>query len=109
LAQGKEPWLFGTYVSDFVGDFGYVGTLAVLSMLALASHFASRKKSSRKGLSLARLLLVIFLFVTPFWGVFYFRLSISNGFIVINLLCIAMVALLQGTLRPPPARGLVQF
>lgn len=94
LAQGKEPWLFGTYVSDFVGDFGYLGTLVLLSGFALLCRVACRTRE-RRPMTITRLLLVFFLFLVPYWGVFYFRFSISNGFIVVNLAFIGFVWLLQ--------------
>jgi hypothetical protein len=107
LAQGKEPWLFGTYVSDFVGDFGYLGTLVLLSGFALLCRVACRTRE-RRPMTITRLLLVFFLFLVPYWGVFYFRFSITNGFIVVNLAFIAFVWLLQkfGS-RLPVAAGRV--
>ena len=101
LVQGKEPWLFGTYVSDFVGDFGYAGTLALLSVFALLCHTACRSDEERRRLTIARLLLILFCFLVPYWGVFYFRFSIINGFIVVNLAFIVAVSWLQ---RVAPAR-----
>lgn len=95
LAQGKEPWLFGTYVSDFVGDFGYLGTLVLLSIFALVCHAACRTRGGRSPMTIARLLLVLFCFLVPYWGIFYFRFSIINGFIVVNLAFILGVSLLQ--------------
>lgn len=94
LAQGKEPWLFGTYVSDFVGDFGYLGTLVLLSGFALVCRAACRTQDHRP-MTITRLLLVFFLFLVPYWGVFYFRFSIINGFIIVNLAFIGFVWLLQ--------------
>lgn len=94
LAQGKEPWLFGTYVSDFVGDFGYLGTLILLSGFALICRAACRTQD-RRPMTITRLLLVFFLFLVPYWGVFYFRFSIINGFIIVNLAFIGFVWLLQ--------------
>lgn len=105
LAQGKEPWLFGTYVSDFVGDFGYLGTLVLLSVFALLCHVASRTQHGRRPMTIARLLLVMFLFLVPYWGVFYFRFSIANGFIVVNLAFIAFVWLLQKFSSALPVRS----
>lgn len=99
LAQGKEPWLFGTYVSDFVGDFGFAGTLLALSLFALICHFVCDRRSGRHPLTLSRLLLIVFLFLVPYWGIFYFRFSIINGFIVVNLAFIFFVRLLQGKIK----------
>lgn len=97
LAQGKEPWLFGTYVSDFVGDFGFVGALVALSLFALICHFVCNRRGGRQPLTLSRLLLIVFLFLVPYWGIFYFRFGIINGFIVVNLAFVLFVRLLQGT------------
>lgn len=101
LAQDKEPWLFGTYVSDFVGDFGYLGTLALLSIFAMVCHAVCRTRGGRRPMTIARLLLVLLCFLVPYWGIFYFRFSIINGFIVVNLAFILGVSLLQ---RLAPAR-----
>ncbi len=105
LAQGKEPWLFGTYVSDFVGDFGFVGTLVLLSLFAMLCHYLCRRRGGRNPLTLSRLLLIMFLFLVPYWGVFYFRFSIINGFIVVNLAFIFFVWLLQKIGSPVRRRG----
>ena len=106
LVQGKEPWLFGTYVSDFVGDFGFVGALVALSLFALICHLVCNRRGGREPLTLSRLLLIVFLFLTPYWGVFYFRFGIINGFIVVNLAFVLFVRLLQGT--PKTARRLAR-
>ena len=106
LAQDKEPWLFGTYVSDFVGDFGFAGALVALSLFALICHLVCNRRGGREPLTLSRLLLIVFLFLTPYWGVFYFRFGIINGFIVVNLAFVLLVRLLQGT--PKTARRLAR-
>ena len=105
LTQGKEPWLFGTYVSDFVGDFGYLGTLVLLSAFALLCQLACRARKGRRPMTLVRLLLVMFFFLIPYWGVFYFRFSIANGSIVVNLAFISFVWLLQKFGSRPPVRS----
>lgn len=95
ISQGKEPWLFGTYVSDFVGDFGYLGSLAVLSIYAFVCHRACTGHSGKYEMSLARLLLIIFLFLGPYWGVFYFRFGIINVFILVNVAFVIFVWLIN--------------
>lgn len=102
LAQDKEPWLFGTYVSDFVGDFGFPGAFAFLSGFGAVCHFVS---SRPRPLTLSRLLLVVFLFLVPYWGVFFFRFSIINGFIVVNLGFIFLVHLWHRTRASSSARS----
>lgn len=105
LDQNKAPWLFGTYISDFVGDFGYIGTLVLLASLALLSHSLCRNRGGRRPLTLARLLLILFLFLVPYWGVFYFRFSIVNSFIVVNLAFICFVSVLQRLGPQSPGHG----
>ncbi len=91
LVEGKEPWLFGTYISDFVGDFGFVGALIFVVAISFASHRACAGRNARGEIGLARLLMIVFLFLIPYWGVFYFRFSIINGFIIVNVGFIVLV------------------
>lgn len=95
LAQGKAPWLFATYISDFVADFGYSGALVVLVAYAFICHLACVGYGSDRHMSLARLLLIIFLFLGPYWGVFYFRFGIINAFIIANLAFVVLVWAIQ--------------
>jgi hypothetical protein len=95
LSQNKAPWLFGTFISDFVGDFGYWGTLALLIPFALLCNRLCSTNTPDYTFTLARLLLIVFLFLVPYWGVFYFRFSIINGFIIVNLAFILFVKLLH--------------
>lgn len=92
LAQDKEPWLFATFVSDFVGDFGEWGAFVLVLLLSLTTNALCRRSARGKPMTLARLLGILFLFLVPYWGVFYFRFSIINVFIVVNLLFIMLVA-----------------
>jgi oligosaccharide repeat unit polymerase len=68
LSQGKEPWLFGTFVSDLVGDFGYVGTLIAVCLFAIVARSVCSYKRRGRSLSLSRLFLILLLFQIPFWG-----------------------------------------
>lgn len=95
LAQNQEPWIFATYISDFAGDFGYFGALILVCLLSLISFFVCGRRDRRGLMSLSRLLLVVLLFLTPYWGVFYFRFGIANSFIVINIAFIFFVWLVQ--------------
>jgi hypothetical protein len=95
LSQGKAPWLFGTFISDFVGDFGNVGALTLLVVYSILCKKACSVGANGSVLSLSRFFLILFLFLIPYWGVFYFRLSIINGYIIINLAFVIFVGLLQ--------------
>ena len=95
LKQGKAPWVFGTFVSDFVADFGNIGTLIILFVFSRFCSSLCAGGQSGQLYSFARLLLILFLFLIPYWGVFYFRFSIINGYIIVNLLFIFFIALPQ--------------
>lgn len=95
LDQGKAPWLFGTFVSDFVGDFGNIGALLVLFVFSRFCAWMCSGNKSGQSYSFAGLLLILFLFSVPYWGVFYFRFSIINGYIIVNLIFMLSVMLLQ--------------
>lgn len=99
LEQGIEPWLFGTFVSDFVGDFGPSGALLLVAALALVSWFASSGRDNQHRISLSRVLIVLLCFFVPYWGVFYFRFAIANSFIVVNLAVVVAVWALEQRAR----------
>lgn len=95
LYQGMAPWLFGTYISDFVADFDYTGTVVLLAVFGLISHWACIGRDSNRRMSLSRILFIILLFLTPYWGVFYFRFGIINSFLLVNLVFIFLIWGLQ--------------
>lgn len=95
LDQGKVPWAFGTFVSDFAADFGNIGALIIISIFSIFCRILLPGQRSKNSLSLTKLLLILFLFLVPYWGVFYFRFSIINGYIVVNIVFIMFVALLN--------------
>lgn len=96
LVQGKPPWLFATYISDFIADFDYAGAFAVLVGFAIICHRACVGRNSNGQMSLARLLTILLLFLVPYWGVFYFRFGIINAFIVANFVFVVFVWALEG-------------
>jgi oligosaccharide repeat unit polymerase len=97
LDQGKEPWLFGTFVSDWVADFGYTG--AAILCVGFAGICRALLAVPRNAMmSASRLLLILFFFLVPYWGVFYFRFGISNGYIIVNLAFALFVWMLERTL-----------
>lgn len=99
LDQGKVPWVFGTFISDFVGDFGYAGTFILITCFSRICSIACSSDLSNRSYSLSRLTLILFLFLIPFWGVFYFRFSIINGYIIVNIAFVVFVWLLQKKFR----------
>ncbi len=105
LDQGKAPWLFGTFISDWVGDFGLIGAFLLLSIFSLFCAKMCSYRGSGNLLSLERLLLMLLLYLVPYWGVFYFRFAISNGYIVVNLIFILLVRLLHEIIPEVPAVG----
>lgn len=95
LFQGKAPWLFATYVSDFIADFGYVGVLLILAAFAVVCRYVCAGRDRNGMMSAPRLIMVVFLFLTPYWGVFYFRFGIINVFLVMNLIFITFIWAIQ--------------
>ena len=95
LTQGQAPWLFATYISDFVADFGYMGAMIFISLFAFLCHYLSVSRDLNGFLSLSRLLLVLLCFLTPYWGVFYFRFGIINSFLIVNVAFIVFIWALQ--------------
>lgn len=95
LDQDKAPWLFGTFISDWVGDFGLIGTFFALSIFSLLAVKICSYRKSDDFLSLEKLFLIILLYLVPYWGVFYFRFSISNGYIIFNLIFILFIKILH--------------
>lgn len=95
LNQGVQPWLFATFVSDLAGDFGYVGTIILLIFYSLFCRKIACDSKKGKSMTMSRLLLVFFLFLIPFWGLFYFRYSIANFAIITNLLFIFLTSLMN--------------
>ena len=95
LDQNKEPWLFGTFVSDLVGDFGEIGTLLLIMAFSAVCFMIWPSRIRKSRITVARLLLILFLYLVPYWGVFYFRFSVANGYIVVNLAFILLVAVVQ--------------
>jgi hypothetical protein len=95
LDQDTAPWMFGTFFSDFDGDFGTFGALILVSIISLISAKVCFCGRTCKTVTFPRLLLIIFLFQIPYWGVFYFRYAAYNSFIVNNLLFILMISIMQ--------------
>lgn len=95
LNQGVQPWLFGTYISDFSGDFGYFGAFFLFVFFFCLCRKIAYRPRSDKQMTMSRLLLIIFLFLIPYWGVFYFRYSIANSAILTNLAFIFITYLIN--------------
>jgi hypothetical protein len=95
LLQGKAPWLFGTFLSDFAADFGFTGGFAILLFFAALCAPLCTRSRGKERLTASRFLMIIFLFQIPYWGVFYFRFSTINSYMVNNLAFIFVLASLQ--------------
>lgn len=96
LLQEKYPWLFGTFFSDIAGDFGLSGAFVLVLIFSIfCSIVCSHSFNKLRVPSISRVLFVIFLFQVPYWGVFYFRFSTINSYIIINAVFIIFIAFLQ--------------
>jgi uncharacterized membrane protein YqaE (UPF0057 family) len=49
-------------------------------------------------MTISRLLLILFLFLVPYWGIFYFRFGISNGYIIVNVVFVFLAWILDNAL-----------
>jgi hypothetical protein len=95
LMQGKAPWLFGTFLSDFAADFGFGGSVAILLFFAVLCAVLCARFRRGERLTISRFLMIVFLFQIPYWGVFYFRFATINAYLVNNLAFILVLASLQ--------------
>jgi oligosaccharide repeat unit polymerase len=93
LSEGVVPWVFATFIGQFIYDYGKIGTLLFLCIMSLATRKLLKKVMRTGTFEFSNLLIFILLYQTVYWGVFYFRLYVSNYYILfIILLCIGFKA-----------------
>lgn len=90
LIEGVLPWVFTTFIGNFIYDFGKTCTLLILCIMSLTVRKLLKKMRKTGILEFSNLLLFILIYQTVYWGVFYFRLYIANYYVLfIILLCLA--------------------
>ena len=93
LIEGVEPWVFTTFIGNFMYDFGKIWTLLFLCIMSLATRRLLKKVTRTGVLEFSNLLLFILLYQVVYWGVFYFRLYVANYYILfVIILCIGFKA-----------------
>ena len=89
LVKDIEPWVFTTFVGNFMYDFGKYWTLLFLCTMSLATRKLLKNVTRTGVLEFSNLLIFILLYQVVYWGVFYFRLYVANYYILfIVILCI---------------------
>ena len=90
LIEGVDPFVFTTFIGNFIIDFGKIWTLLFLCIMSLAIRSLMQKVTRTGILAFSNLLIFILLYQAVYWGVFYFRLYVANYYILsIILLCVA--------------------
>lgn len=82
FSKGTVPWEFSTIIGSFFIDFGMIGTIIVVLFMNSMSLFLQRKVKEKQGFYLSELIIFVLLYQSIYWGVFYFRLSLSNLYIL---------------------------
>ena len=83
---GVNTWVFKTYIGSFLNNFGKVGTVFILLLLTYFSRKIFKKTIQNQTFNLSSMIIYILLYQNVLWGVFYFRFSLNNIYLVAMLL-----------------------
>lgn len=86
MGYGIESWTFSTYIGSFYQDFGPIFTLVILFFIALITRRLTKRTKITSTISFSNLVLYLLLCQATLWGVFYFRLSTLNNYILLVLI-----------------------
>lgn len=86
LSEGVAPWVFTTFIGNFMYDFGKIYTVLFLCVFSLVTRNLLRKVTKTGVLEFSNLLIFILLYQMVYWGVFYFRLYVANYYILFVIL-----------------------
>jgi oligosaccharide repeat unit polymerase len=86
LNMNVLPWLFKTYLGDLLDNFGRIGTIVFLIISSFVSKIILRKVNRTGSFSISNLILFILLYQIVLWGVFYFRQSTANYYLLAMIL-----------------------
>lgn len=82
LFTNVMPWHFATYVGAFLADFGYFITPVVVLFIAIITRLSARRVVENNVMTLSQLMIFILCYQMILFGVFYFKHSASNLFII---------------------------
>ena len=87
---GAVAWRFPTFIGSWLQDFGKLGTVFAVSLLALLTRFSLRSITSKGEFSLSSILCFVVLSQVLLFGVFYYR-QYSTTFSQAAVLFIALL------------------
>jgi oligosaccharide repeat unit polymerase len=84
------PYVFTTFIGMFMMDFGKIGVLVILSLMALILWVSTRRLVFTGIINFSNLILFVLLYQIIHWGVFYFRQYSANFYFIGMLLIVAI-------------------
>lgn len=86
LSYGVDPWIFKTFIGEYIMDFGKIGTLVFLVIFYFVVKTNLKKVSAEGTFSFSSLIFFILFYQMILWGVFYFRFYSMNLYIIIMVM-----------------------
>jgi len=93
LRYGAKPWVFGTYISSFLSNFGQMGTIIFILFLSLVARMTLRKSALKGVINFSNLIIFTLIYQFFYWGVFYFRQYSANYYIIFMVLLFVLFKL----------------
>ncbi len=93
LRHGTKPWVFGTYISSFLSNFGRIGTMIFILLLSLVTRITLRKSVLKGVINFSNLIIFTLIYQFFYWGVFYFRQYSANYYIIFMVLLFVLFKL----------------
>ncbi len=88
--KGVLPWVFTTFIGTLMLDFGKISTLVFLCLMSLVTRKALERVSKTGVFEFSNMVILILLYQIVYWGVFYFKQSATNYY----MLCIILLFIL---------------
>lgn len=99
LSNDVKPWTFKFFIGSLLKDFGKIGTLGFLGVFsALVFLWAAKKRPSdsvTKVVPLDHVLLIYLYCQIGFMGVFYFKHSSLNAYLVVYVFLLLLLRLMR--------------
>ncbi len=86
LDWGLDSNVFSTFIGSWLKNFGKIGTLLIVIFLNILSSVVVKNAIKSSSLSISKFLVLILIYQNALWGVFYFRFSSVNFYIIVMLL-----------------------